>query len=264
MTMTQVLLTNDDGFDAPGLLSAWNALRLIPGLQIEVIAPARCHSGAGHTLTDELRIDRRPLDPFGEIRVVDGTPVDCVCTAVHLPNRPAPNWVVAGINRGGNLGVDVYTSGTVAAARQAAIFGIPAVAISQLVRKPLPDDWQTAARQAAAVLAALIAPASETPTGLDADLYTAARDAFASVPTTPGAPCWNVNLPRLPDGSNPLGIRLAPLSRDPVHLEYAHQTNPDGSETLLYTGSYINRPAAPGTDVEAAFAGYITLTPLPL
>ncbi len=262
--MTRVLLTNDDGFDAPGLLSAWNALRLIPGLLVDVIAPARCHSNAGHTLTDEIRIDCRIFDAFGEIRVVDGTPVDCVCTGVHLPNHPAPDWVVAGINRGGNLGVDVYTSGTVAAARQAAIFGIPAVAISQLVRKPLPDDWRAATRQAAAILAALIAPASETPLGLDPEFHAAARDALATVPTTPAAPCWNVNLPRRPDRTDPLGLRLVPLSRDPVHLEYTHRTNPDGSETLLYTGSYIDRPVAPGTDVEAAFAGYASLTLLPL
>ena len=259
----RIVLTNDDGFDAPGLAAGWRALRRLGGLEIDVIAPARSHSSAGHVLSDDLRIHRRTLDPFGEILVIDGTPVDCVCAAVHLPGRPRPDWVVAGINRGGNLGVDIYTSGTVAAARQGAIFGIPSIAVSQLVRNPLPDDWHTADRQAASVLAALIAPGSP-PADTDPALFAAVVRACEATAPSPGAPCWNVNLPRRAESPAPLGIRLAPLSRDPIHLLYEHRADPDGSETLHYAGSYMDRPAAPGSDVEAAFTGHISLTLLPL
>ena len=262
----RILLTNDDGFDAPGLAAGWRALSALPGAQIDVIAPACCHSGAGHVFSDKLRISRRQIEPMGQVLVVEGTPVDCVCAGVHLPGRPRPDWVVAGINRGSNLGVDVYTSGTVAAARQAAIFGLPAVAVSQLVRKPLPDDWQESIRQAAAVLAALIQPTAPPPPAVSLSIHAETRQAALAAPPGAGpAPCWNVNLPR-PAGSpsTPLGVRLAPLSRDPIHLQYEHRPNPDGTETLHYVGSYVERPSSPGTDVEAAFSGFVTVTLIPL
>lgn len=260
----RVLLTNDDGFDAPGLVAGWHALRRLQNIQIDVIAPARPHSSAGHVLSDDMSVHCRQLDPFGEILVVEGTPVDCVCAAVHLPNRPRPDWVLAGINRGGNLGVDVYTSGTVAAARQGAIFGVPSVAISQLVRSPLPDDWDASARQAAAVLSALVAPHTPRPADVAPLLHAAAFRARQAASSMSGAPCWNVNLPRQPDSNEPLGLKLAPLSRDPIHLAYEHREESDGSAGLRYCGSYMNRPITPNTDVEAAFTGYVSLTLLPL
>ena len=262
----RILLTNDDGFDAPGLAAGWRALSALAGVQIDVIAPITGHSGGGHVFSDNLRISRRRVEPMSEILVVEGTPVDCVCAGVHLPGRPRPDWVVAGINRGSNLGVDVYTSGTAAAARQAAIFGIPAVAVSQLVRKPLPDNWDESTRQAAAVLAALIQPTAPPPPAVSPSIHAETLRAILGATTGQGpAPCWNVNLPRPPDGlAPPLGVRLAPLSRDPIHLQYEYCPNPDGTETLRYVGSYAERPSAPGSDVEAAFSGFITVTLVPL
>jgi len=262
----RIVLTNDDGFDAPGLAALWDAVRRLGDVSMTVIAPRRPHSGRGHVFTERIRVTKIDVPPMGSVYVVDGTPVDCVCAAVHHPDLSRPDWVIAGINRGANLGVDIYTSGTVAAARQAAIFGIPAVAVSQLVWADRPDDWPRSTREAAAVLAALLRPADTPPPDVEADLYHAAVRGLEVNPPGPGdeAPCWNVNLPRLPDGRPTRQVRLVPLSRDPVHLDYTRVHLPDGGEELRYTGRYEARLASRGTDVEAVFGGAVAISRVPV
>jgi 5'-nucleotidase len=262
----RILLTNDDGYDAPGLLALFSALRDWPDVELTVIAPAEPRSGIGHAVSPSVRWRQRDADGIGAVYAVDGTPADCVRVARELTGQPWPDRVISGINRGSNLGVDIYPSGTVAAAREAAIHGIPAVAVSQLVKTDLPDDWARTRREAAAVLAALIrpddAPPPDADTAVHAHTLRALRDAgVTSAPPDPRA-YWNVNLPRLPAGTPISTVALAPVSTDPLPLAYRAGGDADGGDRLEYTGAYHDRAAAPGTDVGVVFGGAVCLTRL--
>ncbi len=262
----RIVLTNDDGFDAPGLAALWQAVDALGDVSVTVVAPLHTHSGCGHVFSERLLLHTNEVPTIGKVHVVDGSPADCVCAAVHHPRLAAPQWVIAGINAGGNLGVDIYPSGTVAAARQAAIFGIPAIAVSQLVVAGQPVDWQRATREAASVLAALVRPDEPPPPHADPDLHRLARQAVTEAPPWPEGtpPCWNVNLPYLPDGQAASHVRLAPISRDAVHLDYTMTDLEDGSQLLDYVGKYHDRPAGRGTDVEVTFGGAISLSQVPI
>ena len=135
-----LLLTNDDGIDAPGIRALWQAAARRGGCRI--VAPSGPVSGCGHQVTTHapIRIDRRAGDAWA----IDGTPVDCVRLALH-GLVPDPDWVLSGINAGGNLGTDVYHSGTVAAVREAAIRGRPGIAVSHYIARGRPIDWDRAA-----------------------------------------------------------------------------------------------------------------------
>ena len=118
-----IILTNDDGIDAPGIQAL---LQAVSGKTI-MVAPLGQLSGCGHQVTahSPIHVDRRSEVEYA----VGGTPADCVRIALHHVCAK-PDLVLSGINAGGNLGVDVYISGTVAAVREAAMHGIPGVAIS--------------------------------------------------------------------------------------------------------------------------------------
>ena len=154
-----ILLTNDDGIDAPGLAAlaaachdAWPAAG-----RVIVVAPKEPHSGCGHRVTTD-----RPLvlEQVGSDRFhVDGTPADCVRLALATlfsESAPPLDWVLSGINAGGNLGVDIHHSGTVAAAREAALHGVKSLAVSHYHRREEPIDWQRAARWMTAILTSVV------------------------------------------------------------------------------------------------------------
>ncbi len=126
--MPALILTNDDGWDAPGLAALARAAK---GLgQCHVVAPIGPISGCGHRVTTHAPIAvARPKE--GCVSVA-GTPADCVRLALHHL-VPRPTWVLSGINAGGNLGTDVHYSGTVAAVREAAIHGVPGIALSHYI-----------------------------------------------------------------------------------------------------------------------------------
>ncbi len=262
----RILLTNDDGYDAPGLLALHQAVRCLPDVTIDVIAPSVAQSGKGHTVSGRFRFWRAEVDGMGNVLVVDGSPPDCVRAAVVLPGLHRPDWVISGINRGSNLGVDIYNSGTVAAAREAGILGIPALAVSYLVKASLPDDWERASREAAGVIAALLRPEAPCPAHADPAAHRGTMLALAHHPAAAetGQPhtWWNINLPRLPAGEPARGVQITNISRDPLALDYRIQRDPDGVECCENLASYHNRPAAPGTDIVATFSGWISLSPL--
>jgi 5'-nucleotidase len=146
-----ILVTNDDGVHAPGIRALAGALG---GLgEVWIVAPDREASAAGQSLTlkHPLRADK--IEP--NVVAVDGTPADCVNLAIVklLPRRPAV--VVSGINRGGNVGDDIFYSGTVGAAREATFFGVPAIAVSLAARADL--DYAPAAEFAGRLSALVIA-----------------------------------------------------------------------------------------------------------
>src|SRR5262245_15532886 len=131
----RMLLTNDDGIEADGLRALLEAAR--PFGDAVVAAPAGPQSGVSHAVTTGAAVRAEPRGP-GRFAVA-GSPADCVRVAL---SRLAPDagWVLSGINHGGNLGADVYYSGTVAAAREAALHGWPAVALSHYRRRGMPFD----------------------------------------------------------------------------------------------------------------------------
>ena len=209
-------------------------------------------------ISPQFRCQDREVPGIGRVTTVEGTPADCVRAAVALPGEPKPDWVVSGVNHGSNLGIDIYYSGTVAAAREAAILGIPSVAISVLVKADIPADWTRITSVAAAILPALIAPQAPSPApGLHEEIARHVR----SVPASPGF--WNVNLP-CPIRDGDLPVEMAPLSTDPFHIQYESSRDEYGRCCLTSKGNYHDRPAAAGTDVAAVFAGRIALTRISL
>ena len=222
----RILITNDDGFDAPGL----TALRTAAGDFGEVasLAPASQQSYVGHRVSTLTPLRLTELAP-GQFHL-DGTPADCVRVALRGLQQSF-DWVLSDIHHGGNLGADVYTSGTVAAAREAALLGVPAIAISQFHRRPHPDDWPTSITLAKRAIQQILA-----------------------TPTHPGD-YWNVNLPH--PVADPHSVALIDCLIEPGPLDVAFSRLGDD---FLYAGRYLDRAATPGYDVENCFAGSITIT----
>jgi 5'-nucleotidase len=224
------LLTNDDGIDAPGLAALFDVAADL-GTPV-VLAPADALSGCSHRVTTSQPI--RVAKDGASRWTVHGTPADCVRLALdRLATDVA--WVLSGINAGGNLGADVYHSGTVAAVREAVLHGRPGIAVSQYHKKGGPIDW----RQAAAWLAPLV------------------RELVAQ-PWTPGT-FWNINLPHLDPDAPPPEVVLCPLDPRPLPLSFREE---DGQ--LIYNGDYHQRPRQAGSDVDVCFSGRIAVTRMTL
>lgn len=236
MTMTRpnsagpaFLLTNDDGIDAPGIAALERAV--LPLGRLVVVAPAGPWSGRGHAVTTDGPI--RVVEAGPGRFAVDGTPADCVRLGLHHL-CPDVAWVIAGINAGGNLGTDIHHSGTVAAAREAAIHGRAAVAVSHYIARGRAIDWDLAARRAQAVLGRLLG-------------------------RVPAGGLWNVNLPHVgPEVELPEVVEC-PADPSPLPLRFECQ-----GENALYRGDYQSRARIEGHDVALCFGGRISVSFLPL
>jgi 5'-nucleotidase len=230
MRKMKLLLTNDDGIDAPGLEALRSAAAKLG--QPVVVGPTEAHSGCSHRVTTHLplRLTTLAADRFA----VDGTPADCVRVGLHRV-APDADWVLAGINAGGNLGADVYHSGTVAAVREAVLHGWPGIALSHYHRKNRPIDWKRAAAWVTPLLRRLL------------------RE-----PHTPGV-FWNVNLPHLEDGSPDPEVIFCPLDPEPLPLSFRAE-----GELLHYDGDYHGRRCRSGSDVDVCFRGAIAVTRIAL
>lgn len=224
------LLSNDDGIDAAGL-AALRAVAEAHFDEVWIVAPASQMSQIGHRVTTDtpIRYERRGERAFA----VDGTPADCVRVALAhlLPVRP--DWVLSGINHGGNLGRhDFVISGTVAAAREAAFQGIPGVTLSHYLRRGLAVDWDRAAGRVAAMLPGLLAE-------------------------PPGAGrFWNVNLPHPAPGEPEPQVVRCEQERHSLHVLYRE----DEPGVLHYAGDYHERARVSGSDVDVCFGGHIAVT----
>ncbi len=226
----KILLTNDDGIDAPGINALAEALRDLG--EVVIAAPDRPLSGCSHqATTDEvLRVEERGPGRFA----VSGSPADCVRLAVLYLAEDA-DWIVSGVNDGGNLGVDVYLSGTVAAAREAALFGRRAMAMSQY-RRSKTIDWrhaQAAARRAFAQLAG----------------ESLSTGAFWNV----NFPDWGLSEDRPPTDAP--SLVFAELDLHPLPVAYERQA--DG---YYFRSNYHDRPRRAGSDVDVCFSGRIAVT----
>ena len=221
------VLTNDDGVDGPGLAALQAAL----GGQGAIVAPMGALSGCSHRVTTyegPIHVDRRGEDVYA----IDGTPADCSRIALSKL-YPEAEVVLAGINPGGNLGVDIYISGTVAAVREAAFLGRVGIAVSHFIRIRQPLDWERASRWTAAVVEDLLAKPVE-------------RGEF-----------WNVNLPHPEaDEPDPEVVFCDPCTQ-PLPVNYRVE-----DDQYHYEGVYSKRLRDPGADVDLCFSGKITVSKL--
>lgn len=150
----RILVTNDDGINAPGLKVLERVAREF-SKEVWVVAPETEQSGAGHSLTLSRPLRHRKISE--RRHAVNGSPTDCVLFAIeHVMGGEKPDLVLSGVNRGGNLGEDVTYSGTVAAAMEATLLGVPAVAFSLAARHGEPIHWGAAEEHAPAILRKLV------------------------------------------------------------------------------------------------------------
>lgn len=224
-----LILTNDDGIDAPGIRAL---LKAVAGKKVMVAAPRDHLSGCGHqvTTTKAINVQQRSLAEYA----IAGTPADCTRLALSHLCQDA-SFVLSGINAGGNMGADVYISGTVAAVREAAFHGVPGIAVSHYRKGKKNVDWDTAARWTAKVLADLM---NRTP---EVGTY------------------WNVNLPHLEPGDPDPEVIFCQPSTQPLPVNYRIEGN-----DYYYVGEYAKRDRRSGTDVDVCFAGKIAVTQLRL
>ena len=227
----RLLLSNDDGYFAPGLAALAEALGALG--EVTVVAPERDRSGASNSLTLDrpLQLSKSPNGFF----YVNGTPTDCVHMAVTGVLDFEPDVIVSGINSGSNMGDDTLYSGTVAAATEGYLLGIPSVAVSLASREFV--HYATAARVARELVERLT------------------RDPF-------GAPMLlNVNVPDVPY-DQVRGMEVTRLGRRHKAQPVVPGKNPRG-ETVYWVGpAGAAREAGPGTDFNAVERGFVSVTPL--
>jgi 5'-nucleotidase len=226
-----ILLSNDDGYSAPGLIALAEALGRCA--EITVVAPERNRSGASNSLTLERPL-RASTAANGFIKV-DGTPTDCVHLAITGLLEREPDMVFAGINHGGNLGDDVIYSGTVAAATEGRFLGLPAVAISLVGVNPTHFD------AAASIAVRLFEQIRRHPLPADTIL--------------------NVNVPDLPLAQIK-GFQSARLGQRHKAEPVVRGIDPRGREIYWVGAAGPEQDAGPGTDFHAVRAGFVAVTPL--
>jgi 5'-nucleotidase len=244
----RVLLTNDDGIEADGLQALRRALSAIPSVQLAVIAPDGNRSAMARSITTRrpLWVQEVDFDDGTIGYATDGTPVDCVRLAnLGLVEGFEAELVVSGINHGSNLGDDITYSGTVAAALEAIVLGLPGIAVSQQsLSREL--DFRTGSRFDFEVAAAFTAR-------LVAELQ--------SVPLPDGT-LLNINAP----GAAPSGVSVARLGkrvyRDELSLIDEDPTHPRGRRLYRIYGDASFERDETGTDLAAVAAGQIAVTPI--
>jgi 5'-nucleotidase len=223
------LLTNDDSIHADGIRALRRAVDIIGG-RCTVVAPATEQSMCGHRVTtySPIKVEARGADEWA----VHGTPADCVRIALFALNLE-PDWVLSGVNHGGNLGQDAVISGTVAAAREAAYHGRRAVAFSHYLIANLAIDWERAAQWIAEIMTPRLAEPMD-------------HGCF-----------YNINLPHLPAGQLAVpSIQNTQLARSPLNVSFVDQ----GGGSWLYNARYSDRPRDVGSDVAACFGGDVSVS----
>jgi 5'-nucleotidase len=232
----KILLTNDDGVWADGLQALRRALLALG--EVIVVAPEREQSAMSHALTMDRPVRLRLVEEA--VYSVDGTPTDCVVLAVRgIPGvmKLQPDLIVSGINHGANLGDDVLYSGTVAAAAEGCLMGIPAAAVSLAAWKP--DGFETAAGVACALIRQFLS--REFPRGT----------------------LLNVNIPDLP-ARDLKGVRVTRLGRRIYPDVVAEQRDPWGRPFYWIGGEKPTWVEEEGLDFTAVHEGYVSVTPLQL
>jgi len=231
----RILVSNDDGIDAPGIKLLERIAKTLSD-DVWVVAPASEQSAVAHSLTV-----RRPLRMAKLSRRryhVDGTPTDSVLLGVRqLLNDKRPALVLSGVNRGANLGEDVTYSGTVAAAMEGTLLGIPSIALSQQCGGVGPVPWSTVEHWAPDLIRKLAA------TGWPRNVL------------------MNVNFPDLPP-DKVTGIAAAAQGKRKLGDELVERVDPRGQPYYWIGGQRLEDPGLKGSDLEAIHAGKVVVTPL--
>ncbi|MCW0371028.1 5'/3'-nucleotidase SurE [Xanthomonas sacchari] len=230
----RVLVSNDDGVDAPGIRMLAEQLRGA-GHEVTVVAPDRDRSGASNSLTLDLPIRLKRIDHY--TCSVAGTPTDCVHLALTGMLEFDPDIVVSGINNSANLGDDVIYSGTVSAAMEGRFLGLPAVAVSLVSHNHDPRHFQTAARAAVEIVAQLKAD------------------------PLPADTILNVNVPDLP-WQEIKGFEVTRLGNRHRSEPCLPQTDPRGGTVYWIGPAGREQDAGSGTDFHAVRTGFISITPI--
>ena len=237
LAKARILVTNDDGVHAPGIEVLERIARMLSP-DVWTVAPDVEQSGAAHSLTL-----RRPvrLRKVGARRFsVDGTPTDCALLAVnHVLKDRRPDLVLSGVNGGANLGEDVTYSGTIAAAMEATLLGVPSIALSQVNRGMGEPPFAIAGQHGAEVIRRLVSV------------------------SWPAGVLMNVNFPDT--GGEPVtGIRVGRQGRRTSTIELIEGRDPK-NRPYVWIGDFTSdETAEPGTDLEAVMQGAISVTPLHL
>jgi len=232
----KILLCNDDGIHAPGIATLHHAIGHLG--ELHVVAPDTERSAAGHsiTLTDPIKAIsvEKNEQLFGT--AVSGTPADCIKLALCLLHKDAlPELVVSGINLGSNTGISVLYSGTVSAASEAVILGVPAIALSLCTYQN--PHWETAA-QVAAEIAAKVA---KNP--------------------LPDGTLLNVNIPNVPLAELK-GMKAARMGRSRFVEKFSTHLDPRGNKYYWLDGELDLLDDSADTDVRVVQDGYVALTPI--
>jgi 5'-nucleotidase len=228
----RILLTNDDGIFAPGLAAIYKELVKIG--DVTVVAPADSRSGTSHSITfaEPLLCTKVDVNGFFTGYSVEGSPADCVKLAVMQLSDEPIDLVVAGINHGANIGINVYYSGTVAAAMEGVFLKIPSVAMSLAAEPSM--DFELAAEHCCQVLTKLM-------------------------PVKTGH-VLNINIPPLSMGQ-PKGVTVVPQSTEALNEHYIAQENEEG-QTVFQLAGGLHRIEKKPADVAALIDGFITVTAL--
>jgi 5'-nucleotidase len=233
----RILVSNDDGIDAPGLALLERIARELSS-DVWVVAPEMEQSGAGHSLTT-----RRPLrltEVATHHYIVDGTPTDCILLALkRLLRGRLPTLVLSGINAGSNVAEDMTYSGTVAAAMEATLFGIPAIALSQEYRDRGLVPWATAEAFAAETIKKLIAQ------------------------PWPKETLYNINFPATPP-SLVRGFAVTHQGKRTLGDNLTEGLDPRGRHYYWIGPARPNGEAEPGTDLAALADNRVSITPVHL
>lgn len=235
----RILVTNDDGVESAGLIALADALTSLG--EVLVVAPDGDRSGIAHALSihQPVRIRERKERSVRTYQC-SGTPADCVVVGAFEIFKILPDLVVSGINRGANAGDDITYSGTIAAANEALLVGVPSLAVSLAIAWPISSDqphWETAAHCA---------------------LDLARRmPAFALPPTT----LLNLNVPNVPLASL-RGVKLTKQARKRYTDRTDRRLDPRGETYVWIWGSHNAAEIEEGTDLAALRDGYASVTPI--
>jgi len=233
----RVLISNDDGINAPGIKALERAIKRIAG-EVWVIAPETEQSAAGHSLTLRSPLSIRKISPTHH--AINGTPTDSVLLGVqHVMKACRPDIVVSGVNRGGNLGEDVTYSGTVAAAMEGTLLGIPSLAFSMVTPEGGHTHWDTA------------------------EAYVEAVMKHVSALTFPRGVLLNVNIPDCPV-KDVTGIESTSQGRRKIGCELLEGKDPRGRPYFWIGAQRDEDRSRPGSDLEAVGRNAVSVTALSL
>ncbi len=232
----KILLCNDDGITAPGLLALYRAIRSLG--DVTVVAPSTAMSASSHAVTVGIPITCQRVRVHDEFwgYSVAGSPADCVKLALAELLDHRPDLVVSGMNHGANAGIDIFYSGTVAAAAEGALYGLPSLAVSLEIADQ-PADFDGAGRIARLVIDSILA--------------------WGLKPST----LLNINIPALRPGV-PKGVRVAAQSTLVYEDRFEKKNNAVSDILYLLVGDRLDATQQPETDLHALRQGYVSVTPL--